>query len=168
MVARNTKHGVRYRDNTFLPLAIAGFMILLLVAVIEVRGPAVRRADSSGLPFRAEIRKAAWHAFAGSVGKVKADAGILLSKLFKSGATTVEVDGRVLRPGPIRHVEGMTARDALLAAGGADRFGQIRRVHWYKNGHKVARLDLRKTCDLLVRMEPGDRLVVEAKVPWEN
>ena len=143
-------------------------MILLLLAVIAVRGPAARFPDAAGLPVRADLRPAAWNALAGPVCKVKAGVLGLYSRLMKSGTRTVEVDGRVLRPGPIRHIEGMTARDALLAAGGADRFGQIRRVHLYKNGQKVARLDLRKTPDLLVRLEPGDRLQIDAKVPWDN
>jgi protein involved in polysaccharide export with SLBB domain len=55
-----------------------------------------------------------------------------------TGPAIFEVDGRVLRPGPIRHTGGMTAGDALLAAGGAERFGRIRQVHLYRNGHKVA------------------------------
>ena len=160
--------GVGSRRKYFIQGAIA---IVVAAILLVVGSPLLLRdrpADLANLSFRSGGGKSSWGAVAASAGKLKTGFTDFLRKLTGSGPTFVEVDGHVVRPGPVSHVHGMTTRDALLAAGGADRFGQVRRVDLYRKGKKFARLDLKKSPDLLVRMEPGDRLEVAAKIAWEN
>jgi len=82
-------------------------------------------------------------------------------------ARRVTVGGRVNRQGAVNYFEGMTAFDAFTEAGGADRFGQIKRVIIIRDGRQGRSLDLTKNEDKQFRLLPGDTLEVDRKKAWE-
>ena len=79
----------------------------------------------------------------------------------------VTVGGRVARPGPVDWNEGMAAFDAFTSAGGADRFGQKKRVFLTREGTERRTLNMDKPEDQAFKLLPGDTLEVDGKKPWE-
>ncbi len=92
----------------------------------------------------------------------------LTSGRVEISARPIDVGGRVTRPGAVPYREGMTALEVFMEAGGADKFGQKKRVRLFQNGKRVRVLDLSKDSDQILTMEPGDRLEVVAKNAWEH
>ena len=79
----------------------------------------------------------------------------------------VTVGGRVVRPGPVDWNEGMSAYDAFTTAGGADRFGQKKRVFLTREGQERRTLNMEKPEDQAAKLFPGDTLQVDEKKAWE-
>ncbi len=76
----------------------------------------------------------------------------------------VTVGGRVNRPGQIPYREGMTILDAVRAAGGNDRFGDLKRVSIIRRG-KTATYNLGNGEAKRITLLPFDTLSVEEKMP---
>lgn len=82
-------------------------------------------------------------------------------------ARRITVGGRVIRPGPQDYVENMTVFQAFTAAGGADRFGQKKRVFLLRSGQEKQTFNMENDADKVVRLLPNDTLEVDAKRAWE-
>lgn len=95
----------------------------------------------------------------------KATVTILVDRQMVSRRVTV--GGQVTRPGPVEYFEGMTAFDAYTEAGGAARFGQIRRVFLFRDGQEGRTLDMTNNDDKRVRLLPGDTLEIDRKT-WRE
>jgi len=78
----------------------------------------------------------------------------------------VTVGGMAKRPGPVEWAEGMTAYDAFSNAGGADRFGHLKRV-FLMRGNQKQTLNMDDDRDKMVKLLPGDTLEIDKKKAWE-
>jgi protein involved in polysaccharide export with SLBB domain len=79
----------------------------------------------------------------------------------------ITVGGRVVRPGPQDYIEGMTMFQAFTGAGGADRFGQKKRVFLLRPGQAKQSYNMEKDDDKSVRLLPNDVIEVDTKKAWE-
>lgn len=79
----------------------------------------------------------------------------------------VTVIGQAMRQGALNYIDDMTAFDAYSAAGGADRFGQPKRVFLIRPGAKKQGLNMTVNADRIVRLLPGDTLEVGRKSAFE-
>ncbi|MFM7181462.1 MAG: polysaccharide biosynthesis/export family protein [Verrucomicrobiales bacterium] len=82
-------------------------------------------------------------------------------------ARRITVGGQVGRPGPQDYVENMTIFQAYTAAGGADRFGQKKRVFLLRPGEDKKTYNMEKDADKVVRLLPNDVVEVDNKRVWE-
>lgn len=100
-------------------------------------------------------------------------AGIYTSPSFTAVVDTppqarrITVGGRVIRPGPQDFVENMTLFQAYTGAGGADRFGQKKRIFLLRPGGVKQTYNIEKDADKVVRLLPNDVIEVDAKRAWE-
>lgn len=82
-------------------------------------------------------------------------------------ARRITVGGRVVRPGPQDYVENMTIFQAFTGAGGADRFGQKKRVFLLRPGQAKQTYNMENDSDKIVRLLPNDVIEVDVKKMWE-
>ena len=75
----------------------------------------------------------------------------------------IMIVGKAARPGPVAYADRMTAIDAVAAAGGPDKFGQLKRVTLFREGQPNRLLDLTQNADKLTPILPGDRLEIDRK-----
>lgn len=79
----------------------------------------------------------------------------------------ITVGGRVIRPGTQDYIEGMTIFQAYTGAGGADRFGQKKRVFLMRPGQDKQTYNMEKDPDKVIRLLPNDVIEVDTKKAWE-
>lgn len=75
---------------------------------------------------------------------------------------TVTVGGKVVGPGPVKYVQGLTLYNAVQAARGPTEFGAMNRVSVIRRG-KIKQYDLNNTEHMNILVEPGDTITVPAK-----
>ena len=82
-------------------------------------------------------------------------------------ARKITVGGKVARQGPLDYYDNMTIFDAFTAAGGADRFGQRKRVFLLRAGQPRVAYNMDDDEDKSIRLLPNDTIVVDTKRAWE-
>jgi protein involved in polysaccharide export with SLBB domain len=82
-------------------------------------------------------------------------------------ARQITVGGRAIRQGPQNYFENMTIYDAFTAAGGADKFGQRKRVFLLRPGEPKQEYNMDNDEHKTVRLLPNDTIVVDPKKAWE-
>ena len=82
-------------------------------------------------------------------------------------ARKITVGGKVARQGPLDYYDNMTIFDAFSAAGGADRFGQKKRVFLIRSGEAKKTYNMDRDEDKKVRLLPNDTIVVDQKGAFE-
>lgn len=75
---------------------------------------------------------------------------------------TVTVGGKVMAPGPVKYVQGLTLYNAVQAARGPTDFGAINRVSLIRNGQSKE-YDLNNTKHMNILVEPNDTITVPPK-----
>jgi polysaccharide export outer membrane protein len=76
--------------------------------------------------------------------------------------TFVYLTGQVAKPGAITYIDGMTASQALIKAGGNSGFGRLSGSYVLRNGERIS-VNLKRILkgkDADVRLEPGDQVVI--------
>lgn len=81
------------------------------------------------------------------------------------GEAAAVVGGQVRVPGRLAAEDGLTAGEALAAAGGVDRFGQERRVTLEREGKMIA-LNMTDETDRDFALRAGDTLEVDERRSW--
>ena len=79
----------------------------------------------------------------------------------------ITVGGRVNRPGAQDYVENMTIFQAFTGAGGADKFGQKKRVFLLRPGQDKLTYNMDNDADKTIRLLPNDVVQVDEKKWWE-
>ncbi len=76
---------------------------------------------------------------------------------------TVTLGSKVKQPGPIAYRQGMTIFEAVMAAGGNDKFGSLKRVSIIRDGETIGTYDLRSDEGKKVKLLPYDTVLVDEK-----
>lgn len=114
-----------------------------LVASLKLEGSGDSRPMSSGNPG----------------GSRMADSGHNSQERTSIEQKKVNVGGQVRKTGPVDFKEGMTADQAIAAAGGETEFGAVRRVELIRDG-KVQKIDLTTPEGRDFRLKNNDTLTV--------
>lgn len=110
-------------------------------------------------------------AFARALEKAYIDAGIYTNPAFQVFANRIEnepvlqvvhIGGHVRRPGPVPFANGLTAWQAVQAAGGETEFGEMRDVRLFRNG-RVIQLNLARNDAKQFVLRPSDTIEVPQK-----
>lgn len=76
---------------------------------------------------------------------------------------TVTLGGEVEKPGQFQYRQGMTIFDAVMAAGGNNKFGSLKRVSIIRDGDTIGVCDLRNDEGKRVKLLPNDTVIVDKK-----
>ena len=75
----------------------------------------------------------------------------------------IMVAGKAARQGPLNYVANMTIFDAFSTAGGADKFGQKKRVYLLREGQRKGPYNMENDADKQVLLLPNDTIEVDTK-----